>query len=96
MAITRRSIATILSTITSLTRPSVTLGLTNNNVVNSKITSIGRRSIANRLFTSDRILRGGASDDNSPNINDGQQHRSVSSETKFVKLADPAPGSREY
>jgi hypothetical protein len=41
------------------------------------------------------VIRGGGSDEESSDNNDVVK-RNFSSDPKFVKLADPAPGSREF
>ena len=100
MVLLRLSVATILSSSSSLSKTALAC----NNGLPYKL--ITRRSLHNRcrssssrrfVTTTNRILgiRGGSISDGSSDIAQ-EQERNFSSETKFVKLSDPAPGSREY
>ncbi len=89
----RVSIAAFLSTMTSLGRPVAAFSSRKNLkfVLNQK-SYAATRSL--QTFSSTIQFRGGAIN-NDLNGADGSI-RNMSSETKFVKLADPAPGSREF
>jgi hypothetical protein len=91
------SVATVLSTFSSLTRPSM---------IQSKLISnnINRRTLVtmakNSLYSSKSdifIIRGGASNENvSSAAGSNSSQRNLSTDSKFIKLSDPAPGSRKF
>ncbi len=91
----RVSLATFLSTVSTLGRKITTI----NPGRSSELLLNGRRSIVSLRNASccNILFRGGAVQNNSSSQNELQQsNRSMSSDTKYVKLADPAPGSRKF
>ena len=104
------SLATVLSSMTSLARSSLACKNVSSRIILNNRGAMQSSTIPNHIrslslttssimMRNDRILsiRGGGSNVGNNEVNcTPVQSRNLSSDTKFVKLADPAPGSRKY